>query len=99
LQENQFAELAQALQENLRAVKKLVGNLSFSLLLFTRPNKIWGAERDYWTTLDADYHWHFKFIPRFPRQAGFHRSFSSGSGFMINQIPPEIAAELLRATF
>lgn len=93
-----FQELATTLQENLRAIKTLVGNLSYSLLLFTRPNKIWGGERDYWSTIDSDYHWHFKFIPRFPRQVGFHRSFSSGSGFMINQIPPETAAELLRTT-
>ncbi|HSP07572.1 MAG TPA: DUF4931 domain-containing protein [Acidobacteriota bacterium] len=92
-----FAELAQALQENLRAIKKLVGPLSYSLLLFTRPNKIWGAERDYWTTIDSDYHWHFKFIPRFPKQIGFHKSFSAGSGFLINQIPPEAGAELLRS--
>lgn len=96
LKTEMFSELALAFQENLRALKKLVGKLSYSLLLFTRPNKIWGEERDYWTTIDADYHWHFKFIPRFPRQAAFHRSFSSGSGFLINQIPPETAAELLR---
>lgn len=92
-----FSELAEALQDNLRAVKKLVGPLSYSLFLFTRPNKIWGAERDYWSTIDSDYHWHFKVIPRFSRQSGFHRSFSSGSGFLINQIPPEVAAELLRS--
>lgn len=89
-------ELAAALQENLRLVKKTVGRLSYSLLLFTRPNKVWGEERDYWSTIDEDYHWHFKFIPRFPKRSGFHRSFSAGSGYMINQIPPEIAAEILR---
>lgn len=94
---NLFPELAAALQENLRTVKKLVGSLSYTLLLFTRPNKIWGGDRDYWTTIDSDYHWHFKFLPRFPRLAGFHRSFSAGSGYMINQVPPEKAAELLRS--
>jgi len=92
-----FPELARALQENLRVVKQVVGPLSYTLLLFTRPNKVWGEERDYWTTIDDDYHWHFKFIPRFPRQTGLHRSFSAGSGYMINQIPPEAAAEILRS--
>jgi UDPglucose--hexose-1-phosphate uridylyltransferase len=92
-----FTELATVLQENLRTVKKIVGPLSYTLLLFSRPNKIWGGDRDYWTTIDSDYHWHFKFLPRFPRQSGFHRSFSAGSGFMINQVPPEAAAALLRA--
>src|SRR5207244_1984939 len=89
-------ELAGVLQENLRMVKNIVGPLSYTLLLFTRPNKVWGNERNYWTTIDSDYHWHFKFFPRFPRLPGSHRSFSAGSGYMINQIPPETSAELLR---
>ena len=99
LQPELFLELAEALQDNLRAVKKIVGPISYSLFLFTRPNKLWGEDRDYWTTIDSDYHWHFKFLPRFPRQRGFHHSFSSGSGYLINQVPPEQAAELLRSTF
>lgn len=97
LSADMYSELASALQENLRTIKKLVGPLSYTLLLFTRPNKVWGGDRDYWTTIDSDYHWHFKFLPRFPRLAGFHRSFSAGSGYMINQIAPETAAELLRS--
>src|SRR5262249_15921248 len=94
---NSHDELALALQENLRLVKKVVGPLSYTLLLFTRPNKLWGSDRDYWATIDADYHWHFKFFPRFPRRRGFHRSFSAGSGYMINQIAPEEAAKVLRS--
>lgn len=89
-------ELANALQENLKLIKGIFGPLSYTLLLFTRPNKIWGGDRDYWTTIDSDYHWHFKFFPRFPKEGGFHRNFSAGSGYMINQIPPETAAKLLR---
>jgi Galactose-1-phosphate uridylyltransferase len=90
-------ELAHALQENLHLIKQIFGRLSYTLFLFTRPNKLWGAERDYWSTIDSDYHWHFKFFPRFPRETGFHRGFSAGSGYMINQIAPEIAAEMLRS--
>jgi UDPglucose--hexose-1-phosphate uridylyltransferase len=97
LDEGLFSELALALQENLIRIKGIVGPLSYTLLLFTQPNKVWGAERDYWSTINQDYHWHFKFFPRFPRQKGFHRSFSAGSGYMVNQIAPEVAAELLRA--
>jgi UDPglucose--hexose-1-phosphate uridylyltransferase len=99
LAEESISPLALALQENIRAVKALVGPLSYSLLLFTRPNRVWGEERDYWTTIDDDFHWHFKFFPRLPRMKGFHRSFSAGSGYMINQIPPEIAAARLREIF
>ena len=92
-----FRELAGVLQENIGVVKKVVGPLSYTLLLFTRPNKVWGEERDYWTTIDDDYHWHFKFIPRFPRQAGLHRNFSAGSGYMFNPIAPEAVARILRS--
>lgn len=92
-------ELAKVLRENLATIKSIVGSLSYTLLLFTRPNKVWGGDRDYWTTIDSDYHWHFKFLPRFPRLQGFHRSFSAGSGYMVNQIPPETAAEILRSKF
>ena len=99
IEKSLFPELARVLQENVSVVKQVVGPLSYTLLLFTRPNKVWGEERDYWTTIDDDYHWHFKFIPRFPRQSGLHRSFSAGAGYMINQIPPETAAQILRSKF
>lgn len=97
IEKSLIPELARMLKENISVVKQVVGPLSYTLLLFTRPNKVWGEERDYWTTIDDDYHWHFKFIPRFPRQSGLHRSFSAGSGYMINQIPPEEAAKILRS--
>ena len=96
LDRGMLPELAKALQENLQLIKGIFGPLSYTLLLFTRPNKIWGGDRDYWTTIDSDYHWHFKFLPRFPKDVGFHRNFSAGSGYMVNQIPPEAAARLLR---
>jgi UDPglucose--hexose-1-phosphate uridylyltransferase len=96
LDRGMLQELAKALQENLKSVKSIFGPVSYTLLLFTRPNKIWGGDRDYWTTIDSDYHWHFKFFPRFPKEAGFHRNFSAGSGYMVNQIPPETAAQILR---
>src|SRR5262245_42772976 len=90
------AELADVLQENVRTIKSLAGPLSYSLLLVTKPNRIWGGERDYWSTIDEDYHWHIKFFPRVPRLKGIHRSFSAGSGYMINPLPPETAAAILR---
>jgi UDPglucose--hexose-1-phosphate uridylyltransferase len=96
LQPEQLVELAGVLRDNLARVKAIVGPLSYSLLLFTRPNKAWGVQRAYWATIDEDYHWHFKFLPRFPRITGFHRSFGVGSSYMINQVPPEIAAAMLR---
>jgi UDPglucose--hexose-1-phosphate uridylyltransferase len=38
------------------------------------------------------YHWHFEIFPRLTRVAGFEW----GSGFYINPVQPETAAEFLR---
>ena len=38
------------------------------------------------------YHWHVEIIPRLTRVAGFEW----GTGFYINPVPPESAAEFLR---
>jgi UDPglucose--hexose-1-phosphate uridylyltransferase len=42
----------------------------------------------------ASYHWHIEIIPRVTRTAGFEW----GTGFYINPVPPESAAEYLRKT-
>ena len=42
----------------------------------------------------AHYHWHLEIFPRLTRVAGFEW----GSGFYINPVPPEEAAEFLRET-
>jgi len=46
----------------------------------------------YWGTLTYDYHWHIEIIPRLTSVAGFEW----GTGFYINPIPPEVAADHLR---
>jgi UDPglucose--hexose-1-phosphate uridylyltransferase len=38
------------------------------------------------------YHWHIEIIPRLTKIAGFEW----GTGFYINPVPPESAAEFLR---
>ena len=40
------------------------------------------------------YHWHLEVIPRLTRVAGFEW----GTGFYINPVPPEQAAEFLQGT-
>jgi UDPglucose--hexose-1-phosphate uridylyltransferase len=42
--------------------------------------------------LPYDYHWHWEFIPRLTRVAGFEW----GTGFYINPVAPEAVAEVLR---
>ena len=40
------------------------------------------------------FHWHIEIIPRVTKTAGFEW----GTGFYINPVPPESAAEFLRQT-
>ncbi|MDD3626621.1 MAG: galactose-1-phosphate uridylyltransferase [bacterium] len=69
---------------------KVLGNPSYNWILHDVPNKI--PQEGYWQTIKHDFHWHFEVIPRITKVAGFEW----GTGFYINPMPPEIAAEALR---
>lgn len=66
------------------SLKNTLGDPAYNYMLHTVP-----------LTLSSDledYHWHFEIIPRLVRVAGFEW----GTGFYINPVPPEVAAEELR---
>jgi UDPglucose--hexose-1-phosphate uridylyltransferase len=70
-----------------------MGNPAYNFVLHTAPNPVPRPGRpDFWGTLPHDYHWHLEFIPRLTRVAGFEW----GTGFYINPVAPEAAAETLR---
>ncbi|MEE9593717.1 MAG: galactose-1-phosphate uridylyltransferase [Thermoplasmata archaeon] len=75
--------LAGLLRETLRRLDTLVGNPPFNWYFHTAPSD--GDDYEY-------YHWHMEITPRLSRIAGFER----GTGFYINSVPPEDAAQLLR---
>jgi UDPglucose--hexose-1-phosphate uridylyltransferase len=56
-------------------------------MLFTAPFESNGANER------THFHWHLEIVPRLTKQAGFEW----GSGMYINPVPPESAAEFLRA--
>ena len=88
-----LASLARHLSEVLRRMGTALGNPPFNLMLHTAPNT--GASHvrpNYWTTLEADWHWHIEILPRLWRVAGFEW----GTGFYINPTRPEDAARFLR---
>ena len=58
---------------------------AFNLVLHTSP---FGEE------VAEIYHWHVEILPRLTRVAGFEW----GTGFYINPVPPEQAAEFLQGT-
>jgi UDPglucose--hexose-1-phosphate uridylyltransferase len=67
----------------------LLADPPFNLLLHQAPNA--GISQGEWPGLSKDYHWHLELLPVLTRVAGFEY----GTGFYINPVPPEAAAEFL----
>jgi UDPglucose--hexose-1-phosphate uridylyltransferase len=76
--------LAVALQEFLARLKHVLNDPPFNFMLHTAPLRDSSLEH---------FHWHLEVIPKLTRVAGFEW----GSGFFINPVPPEDAADALRA--
>ncbi len=86
-------DLAVVVKRVLIVLKSLLGQPAYNFVLQTAPNPLPRPGRpDYWGTLPYDYHWHWEFLPRLTRVAGFEW----GTGFYINPVSPEAAAEVLR---
>ena len=83
IQKEEIVDLARILRETLLRIKLALRDPSYNFIIHTAP--IDGEER-------ADYHWHIEIMPRMGRTAGFEW----GTGFYLNQTPPELAAWALR---
>ena len=84
--------LAHALKQTLMRMRMGLNDPSYNYLIHTAPFRRMRA--GYWSTIQHDYHWHLEILPRMTRSAGFEE----GSGFYINPISPEQAAQALRDT-
>jgi UDPglucose--hexose-1-phosphate uridylyltransferase len=87
-----YGLLASALKEILLTIGTALNDPNYVMVLHSGPNISAGKLRGYWKTLERDYHWHIEITPRFRG----YTSFDVGSGFQINVVPPEKAAEILR---
>jgi len=86
--------LARTLKRTLGRLRTLLGDIPYNFVLKTTPNPVpRPGKPGYWSTLPYDYHWRIAILPRLTRVAGFEW----GTGFYINPMPPEKAAEYLRA--
>jgi UDPglucose--hexose-1-phosphate uridylyltransferase len=83
LSESEYIVLAKAMKDILLRLKIALNDPPFNYILHTRP--VSNEHQEY-------YHWHFEIIPKLTKIAGFEW----GSGFYINSVPPEVAAEQLR---
>ena len=83
--EEELRGVAGILGEFLRRMNRVLGEPPFNFMLHTAPFREAQLE---------SFHWHLEVIPKLTRVAGFEW----GSGFFINPVPPEDAADALRAS-
>ncbi|MBI2899979.1 MAG: galactose-1-phosphate uridylyltransferase [Planctomycetes bacterium] len=83
IDEGAMGELASILRTTMLRIEKAVNHPPYNYLIHTSPLNTPPLEH---------YHWHFEIIPRITRVAGFEW----GTGFYINPVPPEHAAQYLR---
>jgi UDPglucose--hexose-1-phosphate uridylyltransferase len=83
LQRMEVDDLARTLKIVLTKLERSLENPPYNYILHTAP----------FNTSDLEhFHWHLEIIPRLTKVAGFEW----GTGFYINPVPPEKAAEFMR---
>ena len=83
LPQHLIPDLAHILKTTLAKIEGALANPAYNFLIHTTPFDV--NEVEY-------YHWHIEIIPRITGVAGFEW----GTGFYINPVPPESAAQFLR---
>lgn len=78
-----LAAVGRALRDATSFLNRVIGDVAYNVGFHTAPHAHTG-----------EYHWHVHVWPNLVTQAGFER----GTGVMINIVPPEDAAETLRAS-
>lgn len=85
IQKNQLENYAVVLKETLSRIKTVLGDPPYNFMMHTAPCNEPAARYPH-------YHWHLEITPKLTQVAGFEW----GTGFYINPMPPEMAAESLR---
>ena len=83
ISDDDINEFAHVLKETLRRIESAIAGGPYNFIIHTSPFDAGDLEH---------YHWHVEIIPRLTKVAGFEW----GTGFYINPVPPENAAEFLR---
>jgi UDPglucose--hexose-1-phosphate uridylyltransferase len=87
--EDELLTLAETLKHSLTRLKEIVGDPPYNMVLHMAPNPSLSLEG--WPDIDKKYHWHLEIFPILTKVAGFEW----GTGFYINPVPPETAAQFL----
>ena len=90
VREDELLALAGTLKHVLMRLKETVNDPPFNMVLHQAPNPALSLEG--WPDIHLKSHWHLEIIPILTKVAGFEW----GTGFYINPVPPETAAQFLR---
>ncbi len=88
--DDDLGRLASLLKELLDRLRTVLGDPPYNLMLHQSPNP--AVPFKYAAEAEAAYHWHIEIFPVLTKVAGFEY----GTGFYINPVSPELAAESLR---
>jgi len=83
IRDDEIDALSALLREALVRLERALPGAPYNYIVHTAPFNMSGIKH---------YHWHIEIIPRLTKVAGFEW----GTGFYINPVPPESAAEFLR---
>lgn len=92
LSEEKIRNLAEITKDILTRLKKVLQDPPFNMVLHQAPNPLIAEKK--WPELNKTYHWHLEIMPILTKVAGFEL----GTGFYINPVAPETAAEFLRVS-
>ncbi len=84
LADEEVEDVACIVRDVLRAIRAACGDPDYNLVMFSAPSN---------GRADRVFHWHIKVLPKLSTPAGFEL----GSAMSINTVPPEEAAQALRA--
>jgi UDPglucose--hexose-1-phosphate uridylyltransferase len=87
---DELLTLAETMKHILTRLKDTIGDPPYNMVLHQAPNPSLALKG--WPDIDKNYHWHLEIFPILTKVAGFEW----GTGFYINPVPPETAAQFLR---
>jgi UDPglucose--hexose-1-phosphate uridylyltransferase len=90
VRDDELAAMAEILKRVLTRLKETVGDPPFNMVLHQAPNPSLSLKG--WPEIHLKSHWHVEIIPHLTKVAGFEW----GTGFYINPVPPETAAQFLK---
>jgi len=95
MDDKEMLALAEVIKDVLQRYKTVLNDPPYNMMLQTAPTTLpRPGHPEYWGTIAYDFHWSIQIIPRLTKQAGFEW----GTGFFINPVSPELAAESLQVT-